>query len=245
MERHQEGEWHVFKEKTQKPFERVKLETTRALMSGFPGLFTTHRWKGHTCHITGMGAKGTIVFDHGEIICRASVHSFPSILVKGKILADIENATREVAGVIDSENKDVFIVHGHNETHRFELQKLLFGMGLRPIVLVEQDDRGLTIVEKFEYYASSCSFSFILMTPDDKAGGGSDVESRWRARQNVIMELGWFMARLGRERVIILYTGELEIPSDILGVVYLQFKENIAEVESRIRQRLKGVGLIS
>lgn len=245
MERHQEGEWHVFKEKTRKPFEHFKLDASRGLMSGFAGLFTTHKWKGHTCHVSSMGAEGTVVYDHGEIVCRARVHSFPGVLVKNKVLSDIEAITRDVAGVIDSENKDVFIVHGHNEIHRLQLKSLLADMGLRPIVLVDQDDRGLTIVEKFEYYAASCSFAFILMTPDDKAGGTGDVESRWRARQNVIMELGWFMAHLGRERVIILYTGELEIPSDILGVVYLQFKENVAEVESRIRQRLKGMGLVS
>jgi hypothetical protein len=79
------------------------------------------------------------------------------------------------------------------------------------------------------------------MTPDDRAVTHTDTDSRWRARQNVIMELGWFMARLGRDRVVILYSGELELPSDILGVVFLEFKEKIGEVADRIYQRLKGV----
>ena len=59
------------------------------------------------------------------------------------------------------------------------------------------------------------------------------------------MELGWFMAYLGRERVILLYHGELEIPSDIHGVVYLKFSNSIYEISEKIRQRLKGIGLIS
>jgi predicted nucleotide-binding protein len=82
------------------------------------------------------------------------------------------------------------------------------------------------------------------MTPDDRAVTHTDTDSRWRARQNVIMELGWFMARLGRDRVVILYSGELELPSDILGVVFLEFKEKIGEVADRIYQRLKGVELV-
>ena len=53
------------------------------------------------------------------------------------------------------------------------------------------------------------------------------------------------MAYLGRERVILLYHGELEIPSDIHGVVYLKFSNSIYEISEKIRQRLKGIGLIS
>jgi hypothetical protein len=52
-------------------------------------------------------------------------------------------------------------------------------------------------------------------------------------------------AFLGRERVILMYQGELEIPSDIHGVVYLKFNNSIYVISERIRQRLKGVGLIS
>ena len=244
MEKYQEGEWYVFKEKTRKPFERFKIGATRGLMQGFSGLFTSHTWKGRTCRVSALGSDATVTYDHGEIVCRVRIRSFPATVLRTKVLSDIESITREVAGNIDSENKDVFIVHGHDRLARLQLKSMLGEMGLRPIVLVEQDDRGLTIIEKFEYYAANCSFAFILMTPDDRSEGGGDIEAKWRARQNVIMELGWFMARLGRERVIILYTGELEIPSDILGVVYLEFKEDVSETESRIRQRLRGVGLI-
>jgi predicted nucleotide-binding protein len=70
----------------------------------------------------------------------------------------------------------------------------------------------MTIIEKFEYYARLCSFAFALMTPDDKIVGVKEQGSVWRARPNVILELGWFMARLGRDRVVLFSQGELEIP---------------------------------
>jgi predicted nucleotide-binding protein len=69
-------------------------------------------------------------------------------------------------------------------------------------------------------------------------------DEKWRARQNVILELGWFMAKLGRHRVVILYKGSTEIPSDLLGVVYLRFQTSIFEVSEKIRQRLSGAGLL-
>ncbi len=164
------------------------------------------------------------------------------------ITADTKKLSQTVKeinrAICDLENRDVFIVHGQNEAKKLELKSFLSEIGLRPVILHEQDDKGKTIIEKFEYYASRAAFAFILMTPDDKTAVWDSTEAKWRARQNVIMELGWFMAKLGREHVVILYKGELEIPSDILGVVYLQFNDSVLEVSERIRQRLKGSGLI-
>jgi hypothetical protein len=140
--------------------------------------------------------------------------------------------------------KDVFIVHGTNEAKKYELKSFLTGLELNPIILHEQDDKGKTIVEKFEYYAPKCRFAFILLTPDDKQDAGGKPEEKWRARQNVIMELGWFMAKLGREHVVMLHQGAVEIPSDVSGVIYLKFENSISEVGEQIRKRLRGVGLI-
>ena len=83
------------------------------------------------------------------------------------------------------------------------------------------------------------------MTPDDPTTSGTEEEQKMRARQNVILELGWFIARLGRNRVVILYKDKLEIPSDIHGVIYLPFKKRVDEVREKVRQRLKGVHLIT
>lgn len=142
-------------------------------------------------------------------------------------------------------DKKVFIVHGHDEAKKWELKNFLAALGVEPLVLHEQDDLGKTIIEKFEHYAAQCSFAFVLMTPDDQHLASDPKEQAWRARQNVIMELGWFMTKLGRDRVIILHKGAVEIPSDILGVIYLPFQHQVTEVGEKIRQRLKGAGLIA
>lgn len=145
-----------------------------------------------------------------------------------------------------AENKKVFIVHGQNEAKKLELKDFLAKLALDPIILHQQNDLGKTIIEKFEYYASQCAFAVVLLTPDDQtAPANSSTEGKWRARQNVIMELGWFMAKLGRERVLILHQGQLEIPSDILGVVYAPFSNSVTEASETIRERLKSVGLLS
>jgi len=239
-----EGEWYVLEQETRKPFERFKTDAVRGLMQGLSGLATTHRWEGTTCHISALGAESEVSFNHGKVICRLRISSFPATLFKTKILSDVESTTLDICGAISSANKSVFIVHGHSSDRKKELKDFLITLNLQPIILDEQDHLGKTVIEAFEYYATTCSFAFVLMTPDDK-GDDANTGPRWRARQNVIMELGWFMAYLGRERVAILYQGEPEIPSDISGVLYLEFNQRISEITENIRRRLRGVGLIS
>ena len=106
-----------------------------------------------------------------------------------------------------AENKKVFIVHGQNEAKKLELKDFLATLKLDPVILHQQNDLGKTIIEKFEHYASQCAFAVVLLTPDDKAAPADpSPEGKWRARQNVIMELGWFMAKLRRECVLLLPT---------------------------------------
>ena len=249
-----EGEWIVFRASTRKSFERIRLDAARGLTQGLSGLTTTHQWQGKVLQIRSWFAESTVTYENGEILCRVrfrppSLVPFfnPTVLpwVKEKILSDIEALTRDVAGLMSSENRDIFIVHGHDMVRTRELERLIRSFGLQPIVLQDHDDRGMTIIEKFEYYASACSFAFVLMTPDDRTEASGDIESRFRARQNVIMELGWFIAHLGRQRVVLLHKGEVEIPSDISGVVYIRFEDSVYDVEQRITQRLKGVGLLA
>lgn len=144
------------------------------------------------------------------------------------------------------DNKKVFIVHGQNEAKKLELKDFLSKLALDPMILHQENDLGKTIIEKFEHYASQCAFAIVLLTPEDKQTPADDSkEQKWRARQNVILELGWFMAKLGRDRVLLLHKGDLEIPSDISGVIYAPFRESVTEAGETIRDRLKGVGLLS
>lgn len=116
----------------------------------------------------------------------------------------------------------VFIVHGHNEAARESVARLITQIGLDPIILHEQPNKGKTIIEKFIDY-SDVGFAVVILTADDRGGktGDSPDEYNPRARQNVILELGFFLGRIGRERVCALYEEGVEIPSDYDGVVFV------------------------
>lgn len=115
----------------------------------------------------------------------------------------------------------VFLVHGHDEATKEKVARFLEKIGLEVIVLHEQVNQGKTIIEKFEEYADRAGFAVILFTPDDIGFPlGAEERKRPRARQNVLLEMGYFIGRLRRERVCVLYKGGVELPSDILGVVY-------------------------
>lgn len=112
----------------------------------------------------------------------------------------------------------VFIVHGHDGEAREAVARFLEKMGFQAIILHEQANQGRTVIEKVEAN-SDVGFAVVLLTPDDEgcAKGGRPEP---RARQNVLLELGYFIGRLGRARVCALKRGELEIPSDFAGVVW-------------------------
>jgi len=118
--------------------------------------------------------------------------------------------------------KRVFIVHGHDHAALHNVQNVLLKLDLEPVVLSDQTSGGKTVIEKFEAESSTVGYAVVLLTPDDHAGSASDGgASRRRARQNVIFELGYFVAKLGRSRVCLLYRPEVEMPSDFHGVVYV------------------------
>lgn len=121
--------------------------------------------------------------------------------------------------------KDIFIVHGRNETFKIEVESFLKTLGLNPIVLHEKPNKGRTIIEKFENY-SNVDFAIVILTSDDEGRiKNSSAEFRNRARQNVILELGFFLGKLGREKVCVLYEAGIELPSDYDGVLYVSLNE--------------------
>ena len=117
--------------------------------------------------------------------------------------------------------KKVFLVHGHDESARDSAARFLGTLGLEVIILHEQPNAGSTIIEKIERHAE-VAFAVVLLTPDDIGGVVGNPETlKPRARQNVILELGYFIGRLGRAHVATLLKGDVEKPSDYDGVVYL------------------------
>ena len=124
------------------------------------------------------------------------------------------------------ETLDVFVVHGHDNEFKLDVARTLSQLGLSPIILHERPNRGQTIIEKFER-ESNVGFAVILLSPDDVAYAlNAKDQIKNRARQNVVLELGYFVGKLGRSRVCALKKGDLEVPSDFAGVVYTSFDEN-------------------
>lgn len=115
----------------------------------------------------------------------------------------------------------VFVVHGHDEAVREAVARFISRLGLTPVILHEQASQGRTIVEKLEHHGDT-GYAVVLLTPDD-VGGIGPQSLRPRARQNVVLELGYFIGRLGRDHVCAVHRGELELPSDYMGVIYVPF----------------------
>ena len=120
----------------------------------------------------------------------------------------------------------VFVIHGHDEGAREAVARFLENLKLEPIILHEQSNRGRTIIEKFEEHAD-VGFAVALLTPDDVGAlKGNESNLNPRARQNVIFEFGYFIGKLGRERVCALVKGDVEKPSDYGGVLYIPLDDS-------------------
>jgi hypothetical protein len=118
----------------------------------------------------------------------------------------------------------IFIVHGHDDGARETVARFLERLGFEAIILHEQANKGRTVIEKVEAHGD-VSFAVVLLTPDDEGSvKGGILEPR--ARQNVLLELGYFIGRLGRDKVCALKRGRLEIPSDFAGVVWEQMDDS-------------------
>jgi predicted nucleotide-binding protein len=114
----------------------------------------------------------------------------------------------------------VFIVHGHDEVAKLEMSSFISELGLQPIILHLQASSGRTIIEKIEHY-SNVGFGIVLYTPCDVGYKAGDLTGKYRARQNVVFEHGFLIGKLGRARVSEIVRGNVEIPNDISGVVYV------------------------
>ena len=114
----------------------------------------------------------------------------------------------------------VFIVHGHNEIAKLDMANFITSIGLEPIILHMQASSGRTIIEKIEAY-SNVGFAVVLYTPCDVGAKKGELNYSPRARQNVVFEHGYLIAKLGRPRVSALVKGDIETPNDISGVVYI------------------------
>jgi len=137
----------------------------------------------------------------------------------------------------------IFIVYGHDTEAREQLELLLRRLKLEPVILANLVAEGQTIIEMLEKYRANLKYACVLLTPDDEGHKRNcPEEKKYRARQNVVLELGMFLSTLGRKRVAILHKGEVELPSDIHGLVYIPFQKHVSEVKQRLAAELQEAG---
>lgn len=156
------------------------------------------RNKIHAAVITLESAIGTLLEDTSEL--------FDQVSVAGE--SDIKK---------DLVSRKAFVVHGRDDATRESVARFLMKIEVQPIILHEQANRGQTVVEKIYAY-SDVDFAVVILTPDD-VGRLKGGEQKPRVRQNVMLELGFFLGKLGREKVCALKHGEIDIPTDFAGTV--------------------------
>lgn len=151
-----------------------------------------------------------------------------------------------VPAVLAAAASPIFIVYGHDVDSRNQLELILHRMRLEPIILGNLAAAGDTIIEKLERYLGdhgNVGFACVLLPPDDEGfKAGKAEEKKYRARQNVVLELGMVLARLGRRRVAILHKQSIELPSDIAVLLYIPYTERVDEVKNRLFNELREAG---
>lgn len=142
-----------------------------------------------------------------------------------------------VSNTLPSNMDRIFIVHGHDGELKQSVARIIEKQGIEAIILSEQANKGRTIIEKFEDY-SDVGGAICLFTADDYGRAKKDITDSTRARQNVVLETGYFMGKLGRDHVVLLADKGIEMPSDLSGVVYT----NTAKWEIDLLKELKEIG---
>lgn len=188
--------------------------------------------------IKAIGYGQQIKFTNGSSV---NVYDSGKIVVGGKEQENVkallglnpgcQPAAVPAAGIVRGNNK-VFVVYGHDEPARTQLEAMLRRWGMEPLILDQLPSEGQTIIEKLEAYTADVQFAVVLATPDDKGHRAQHAdESAYRARQNVVLELGMLLSKLGRKRVAILLKQQenMERPSDIQGLIYIPFKDDLAK----------------
>lgn len=146
-------------------------------------------------------------------------------IIKRLPLLNLKQITAPVEQLNSKENESpigdkVFVVHGHDEAVIQKVARLLEHLEIKPTILHEIPNKSRTIIEKLEQESKDACYAIVLLTADDDGKSKKEDETKDRARQNVVLELGYFIAKLGREKVCALYEEGVELPSDFDGVLY-------------------------
>ena len=159
-------------------------------------------------------------------------------------LVNQSNSEPMVETVIRNKRK-VFVVHGRDNEAKQEASRFIENLGLEAIILHEQANSGMTIIEKIERYTNDADYALVLYTACDQGRGHHEkkLHPKDRARQNVVFEHGYLMAKLGRNNVCSLRKGEIETPNDLSGVVYVDM-DQAGAWKMQVAKELKACGYI-
>jgi predicted nucleotide-binding protein len=179
--------------------------------------------------------------DQSIALLQTAIGSLEHEIAEQEALSNSAAASSDVAPHTFDLSK-VFIVHGHDSAPKSEMARFIEKLGFEPIILHERPNKGRTLITKFREEADGVGFAVVLMTPDDlgKAVSSEEAKPRLRARQNVVFELGFFIGKLGPERVAALVKGDIEPPSDFDGVAYISLDKE--DWQRNLAMELKEAG---
>jgi len=169
------------------------------------------------------------------------VNNLKQLLAKTGLIKTAEGI-KSISATKDpkTDNEKVFIVHGHSNEVKLDVARTIEKLGLTPIILHEQPNSGKTVIEKFEKH-SEVGYAIVLLTGDDYGNVKTNDKSNPRARQNVILELGFFIGKLGRNKVCPLYEKGVELPSDMSGILYTEI-DSKGHWKISVAKELKAAG---
>lgn len=177
--------------------------------------------------------------------CIINCYDTGKVTFQGKNKEEIESLFIEKKQEDVVINRKVFVVYGHDTNARTQLEAMLRRWDLEPLILDQLVSSGQTIIEKLEEYTSKVNFGIVLATPDDIGYAKNNEENKkYRVRQNVVLEMGMLLSAIGRSKVAILLSQaeDMESPSDIQGLLYIPFKENVEDAKLSLAKEMQSNG---
>jgi predicted nucleotide-binding protein len=216
----------------------MTVEKVKAILSTNGYTIKTEQRNGNDTGVQLRLVDGGIVnvFDNGTVSCQGKgAKALDALFASGQ--------QSQASGSVP--NSRVFVVYGHDAAARDQLEAMLRRWGLDPLILDQLPSEGQTIIEKLESVTGRVGFGVVLATPDDEGYRAShEDEKAFRARQNVVLELGMLLAKLGRRRVAILLKQQenMERPSDIQGLIYIPFKDDVKDAAVLLAKEMSAQG---
>ena len=179
--------------------------------------------------------------------CIINCYDSGKVVYQGKNTDEVKNIIEHTAQIVRKEekNRKVFVVYGHDLNARTQLEAMLRRWDIEPLIIDQLVSSGHTIIEKLEENTDKVQFGIVLATPDDIGySKGKEECKKYRVRQNVILELGMLLSKVGRSKVAILLSQaeEMEKPSDIDGLIYIPFTNNVEEAKVSLAKELQRNG---